>query len=124
MLPAVMLGIAMSVLAAACALVDPEPPGTQPVPLTVNNETGAPVDVRITTLTGDVAGSAMPTTVPPGVNRLPVTINVPVSAEWILELGDTHIPGAELDDYSARGCVIGVDLLDDGGYAFGCANDL
>ena len=121
---AVVLGIAMSVLGAACALVEPAAPATSPVQISVSNNTGAPVDSRVTMLTGDLVGSAVPAAVPNGALRTPVTIHVPVSREWILQLGGREIPGADLDDYSAQGCMVGIDLHDDGGYSFGCADAL
>lgn len=117
-------GIAICVLIGACALMDPVPPGTRPVQISVRNNAGRPVSVRVTTPAGVIPGSAVPSVVPSGPGTL-VTINVPVDREWTLELEPGGpIGGNEFDDYTANGCMFGVELLADGGYSYGCANEL
>lgn len=125
MLRAVLLGIAVPALAAACALVSPEPAGTRPVQLTIRNNTGSPVNVRVTTPAGGAANSAVPAVVPIGALGTPVTIYVPVVGEWALELGDqAQIPGTDFDEYTAQGCMFGVELDRGGAYSYGCLDEL
>ena len=125
MFRAFLLGIAVSLLTAACALLPAEPPGTRPLQLSVRNNTGAPVDIRVVMAGGTAAGSAVPPTVPIGGLGTPVTIYVPLSGDWMLEVGDqATLTSVDFDDYAAQGCTFGIELEGDGSYSFGCASDL
>jgi hypothetical protein len=121
---AVLLGIAVPVLAAACALVSPQPPGTRPIQLNVRNNTGAPVEVRVAMAGGSAAGPAVPPMVPIGGLGTPVTIYVPISGHWTVDVGQATLMRQDFEDLTAPGCTFGVELDLGGGYSFGCHSDL
>ena len=117
--------IAISILMAACALVDPVPPGTRPVQVTVQNNTDVPVDVVVTTPAGVVIGRGAPAVVPVGRVGSVVTIHVPDGDDWTLQLGrEARIPGADFNDYASQGCMVGVRLDGANGYSYGCVDEL
>ena len=125
MLRAVVLGIAMLVLAQACALLPPpQPANTRPIAITMRNHTGHPLEARITTpSTGEIPGSEVPPVVPAGVLDVPVTLHVPAVGDWNLEVGSgALIPSAEFENYP--GCALGMELSGDDSYSFGCLSDL
>ena len=88
MLRAIVLGVALAAVVAACALLPAEPPAdTRPVQITVHNSTGVPVEVRVIMAGGAGAGSAEPAVVPTAPLGTPVIIHVPLSGDWGLQLG-------------------------------------
>jgi hypothetical protein len=125
MLRAAVLGMAVLVLASACALLPPpQPANTRPIEITIRNNMGRPQEVRITTpSTGEIPGSAVPQVVPAGVLGVPVTLYVPVVGDWNLQVGSRAlIPAAEFENYPD--CVLGMKLQGGDNYMFGCLSDL
>ncbi len=81
MLRSVTLGVVLSVLAAACALVEPPvPAGTVTVQGEVRNERG-PVELGVTTPTGVVPDAVKPASLPAD-STTQVTFFVPATGEW------------------------------------------
>ena len=81
MFRAVTLGFAISVLVAACALVEqPPPPGTRVIQAEVRNLSKQSLEllVRASPTEGALPGAVRPSSVPPGSAAL-VTLFVPVA---------------------------------------------
>ena len=85
MLRSVTLSVALSVLAAACALVEqpvpPVPLGTTPVQVQVRNLSDAPVGELGVKVRGGMQHAAQPPSVP-GDSTTTVTFYVPNDGEW------------------------------------------
>jgi hypothetical protein len=84
-LRSVTLSVAVSVLAAACALVEPPvPPGTTPIQVEVHNLSDAPVGelgVKVRQDGGTLLHAAQPPSVPED-STATVTFHVPANDEW------------------------------------------
>ena len=128
MLRSVTLGVVLSVLAAACALVEPPvPAGTVTVQGEVRNERG-PVELGVTTPTGVVPDAVKPASLPAD-STTQVTFFVPATGEWSITVdgspdvtvGDPGVP--ERWDISADirdGCKLDIHLSADGGTGHEC----
>ena len=96
MLRAVPLGVAVSVFAAACALVtEAVPAGTVPVQATINNATAQEVPLAITTPAGATPGAVRPTTTAPGHSITDVTFYIPSGGDWAISVGPESAWGPE-----------------------------
>ena len=121
MLRSVTIGVALSVLAAACALVEqPPPPGTVMVQAEVHNARGL-VKLTVVTPPGSVLpGAVQPAYVPAG-STTNVTFYVPTSGQWWIAVNGTDdIDGADFSKHLRQGCRIEIDLMADGGWGYGC----
>ena len=80
---AVAVGVALSVLAAACALIEAPPPaGTVMVQVQVRNVSDAPLgELGVKVRGGVLPNSAQPPWVPADSTTV-VTLHVPISDEW------------------------------------------
>ena len=86
MLRSVTLGVALSVLAAACALVEePPPPSTGPFQVHVWNTRPDPVELTITSPEDMAAvGGVVQPALLPALSETIVTFHVPIRGEWAL----------------------------------------
>lgn len=126
MLRSVTLSLALSVLAAACALVEPPaPPGTYMVQIDVRNE--RPKSVPFTVyFGGQPRGDAVqPPSVPAGPSRTAVTLYLPLADDWEIAIdnGDIGaITGQGFDPTFRRECPLVIDIPATGDWRFGCAS--
>ena len=119
MLRSVTLGVAISVLAAACALVEPPvPPGTVTFEAEVRNASLRPARLAITTTTDSIPGVVRPDVLDPG-QILKVSFQVP-AGEWSVSIGDVDpIPNDVLILLVSRECPIWIEISE-GGVGYGC----
>ena len=114
MLRSVTLSVAISVLVAACALVEqPVPAGTTTVQGQVRNRTGHPVEITVKTPTGALHGAVQPGSVPAGLTP-DVTLHLPLGQEYALSAGGFDMPGISVDDYGRMGCRFDFEISSDG----------
>ena len=123
-LRSVTLGLALLVLATACALVEqPVPPGTIPLQVQVRNDRG-PVELTVMTPSGDLPGAVLPGAARPAAlaarSTTEVTFHVPPGDWWIAANGSPDIWGGDFSDAIRMGCALGIELTADGGYGYGC----
>ncbi len=127
MLRSVTLGIALSVLAAACAVVEqPVPAGTTPVQAQIRNNTGHPAEIIVLTPTGPLQGAAQPGSVPAGVTA-DVTLYLPLGQDYVLGVGGVHRLGRGVnggldgvDVFARRGCRLDIEIASDGFLGMKC----
>ena len=117
---AILLNVALSVLATACGLVEPPPPaGTRMIEAEVRNLTARPLQLGVSTPTGDLAGSAQPASLLPGATTR-VTFYVPMQGDWTIVLDPRErIPKSEFEQYLAPGCSTYIQL-DANAFEYGC----
>ena len=122
MLRSVTLGIAMSVLAAACALVEPPMPAdTFMVQGEVRNMRADPVKLEVRTPTGVLPGAVQPASLPAGPSTANVTYHLPIASEWWIAVnGDAFIASADFGPDIPPGCTLGIKLSADGSSTHGC----
>jgi|SoiMethySBSTD1v2_1073268.scaffolds.fasta_scaffold598413_1 hypothetical protein len=127
MLRAGALGVALAVLAAACALAEPPPPaGTRVVQAQVESDWPQPITPVVKTPAGTMQGAVQPATLPPR-STTTMTFYVPITGEWSVTFNPgVEIGGIDLDrNYnrgSKGGCTIpSIIIGDDGSYGQGCA---
>ena len=122
MLRAVTLGVALSVLVAACALVEPPvpPPGTRNVEARVRNASAVPVELKVVTATGRVLADAVwPPSLPAG-SETDVTFYVPDAGQWWIRVPDGgHIGERAVAIYAGRRCAFLMEFTADQGVDFG-----
>ena len=83
MLRAAILALTVSIVAFACALVDPmPPPGTTKSHALVHNTSPRPVDLTVRTPSGVLAGAVQPSSVLPG-RTVDVALFLPLGQWWI-----------------------------------------
>jgi hypothetical protein len=121
------LGVALAVIAAACALAEPPPPaGTRVVQAQVESEWPQPITPVVRTPAGVMQGAVHPATLQPRSTTM-VSMYVPIAGEWSISFNPgVEIPGIDLDRNSNRGskggCTIPLIVIgDDGGYGQACA---
>ena len=113
-LRSVTLGVALSVLVAACELAEPPvPAGTTTVQGQVRNRTGHPVDINVKTPTGPLLGAVQPGSVSVGLTT-DVTLHLPLGQEYALSAGGFDMPGISVDDYGRLGCRFDIEISSDG----------
>ena len=115
MLRAVALAVALSVLAAACALnTQPPPAGTVPIQARVRNETTRPTEFAVTTGLGVVPGAVQPSVAAPGATT-EVTFYVPSAGAWEIVINDASSFSSDRLARSIRdGCILGIVIAEDG----------
>ena len=124
MLRSVTLGLALSVLVAACALVEQPPPpvpaGTIPLQVQVQNMRREPAEFTVRTPDGVLAGAVQPATVP-GDSTTDVTFYAP-PGEWSIRVNGSSLGprGNDLPGVIRAGCSPLIGLEADGGFSFGC----
>lgn len=124
MLRSVTLGFVLSVLTAACALVEqpmpPVPAGTIPLHVQVQNMRREPAKLTVRTPDGDLAGAVEPATVP-GDSTTDVTIYAP-PGKWSFRINGSSfdILGNDLPGVIRNGCSPLFEVEADGGYSAGC----
>ena len=123
MLRSVTVGVALSVLAAACALTTQAPPAnTRMIQAHVRNTTVRPVELTITTLAGVLPGAVQPLSTVPAGTTTELILYVPLGGDWALATnGNDRFTNTdvELDPDLRRGCRLNLWLLDDG-LSLGC----
>ena len=123
MLRSVTLGFVLSVLAAACALVEPLPSvGTVMVQAQVRNRTGGQVDLSVQTLIDDVVrGTAEPASLRAGSTTI-VAFSVPSDDNWWIAVnGELSVPGNVAKEHFQRaGCLFQIELTADGPARWWC----
>lgn len=121
---AVTLSLAVSLLSAACALVEPPPPpGTYAVQMEVRNEW--PDSVPFTVYFGGQPrrDAVRPPSVPGGPSRTAVTFYLPLADDWEIAIknGDLGaITGQGFDPTFRRECPLVMELPRSGDWRFGC----
>ena len=124
MLRSVTLGIALSVLVAACALIEQPPPpvpaGTIPLQVQVQNMRREPAELTVKTPDGVLAGAVQPATLP-GDSTTDVTIYAP-PGKWSFRINGSSfdILGNDLPGVIRGGCSPLIVLEADGEYSVGC----
>ena len=110
-LRAVTIGVALSVLAAACALLEQPPPaGTRMVQIEVRNMREHPTDLGVTTLSGPLPGAAQPASLQ-AQSTSTVTFHIPMTGDWWIKVNDAYeIPRADLGPLIEQGCSIVIGL--------------
>ena len=129
MLRSVTLGVALSILFAACALVEPPPQAdTNMFHAEVRNQSRDLLELMVET-DRPLPGAAQPASVAPGTIA-DVTFNVPIDEEWSLFItgvdrdGDPYgssIEGWAFDALLDQGCHVVVDLWENNGRNVACA---
>jgi hypothetical protein len=122
MLRPLALGIAVSILAAACALVEPPPPaGTVMVQLQVKNGSFRPADLAVATMAGrPLPGLVRPPTVPPGATT-DVSFFVPLSSDWMIRVnGQDLIMRSDLRGRTGAINNIGIEVDQSGNSGWWC----
>ena len=125
MLRSVTLGLVLSLLVEACALVDePVPPGTTALQVQVRNERAGPVKLTVMTPNGDLPGAVLPGAVRPASvpahSTTNVTFYVPSGEWWIASNDSPDIIGSDFSDAIGTGCSLGIELNPHEEYAYGC----
>lgn len=128
MLRAVVLGVPLSVFAAACALTTPPPPaGTIPIHVEVHNMMARPAELTMRPPAGMVPGPPLPGAVqPPSLpagSSTDVTFWVPPAGPWWIFLQDSNlvISGEEINELVDVGCTIFIEFSADESAQLGCA---
>jgi hypothetical protein len=124
-LRSVTVGLALAILAAACALVEePVPPNTIPVQVQVRNERAGPVKLTVMTPNGVLPGAVLPGAVRPASvpahSTTDVTFYVPSGEWWIASNDSPDIIGSDLSEAIGTGCALGIELNPHEEYAYGC----
>lgn len=117
MLRAVALGIALFLLAAACALVEPPAPpaGTRPVQARVDNRRPDPVEITVRTPAGVLSGAAQPTSRVEAFSTTDLTLYVPIEGQWtIARNGNEMIRSVDLNPKLDEGCIVHISLRPNG----------
>ena len=121
---AVILSLAVSLLSAACALVEqPPPPGTRMFQAEVRNRSPRPLELLVqnSQTEGALPGAVRPLSVPPESTAI-VTFFVPVSGEWAILIDPrTAVRNDDIEMLMEQGCtMIYIETAGDGGYGSGC----
>lgn len=130
MLRSVTLGVALSILTAACALIEPPvPAGTYPMEAEVRNNSPRPVEFTVVRAVGGalpganaIAGAVQPASVPAGPSSSKVIFYLPIDGQWLIRIPDWgEIEGKDFGSFRAQQCgplVINLDA--NGGWGWGC----
>lgn len=120
-LRSVTLGVVLSVLATACALVEPPVPvDTYVLQGWVRNLTGHPVALHVVACCSGVhSGAAQPASVP-AHTEANVTYYVPLGGDWSIWADNIMIAGNDLIGSFGEECTLGVELAADGSSETGC----
>ena len=95
MLRSVTLGLVLSVLAAACALVEPPREAR-----TIQVRTDGPVELTVTTPTGGLPGAVQPASLQTG-STTTVTLYVPAGGNWAITVnGVPDVLGSTVEEWA------------------------
>jgi hypothetical protein len=122
-LRSVTLGLAMSVLSAACALVEPPvTAGTATVQVEVRNASRDLVELVVNTDTGERPGAVQPASVAPG-SSTDVFLSIPSDQAWTLDVEPFgwSIESWAFEALLDQGCEIVLKLWADSGRNLACA---
>ena len=130
MLRSVTLGLALFLLAAGCALIEPPPPpGTVKFQVEVRNASRDRYELVVETDGRAVDGSVQPASVAPG-SSASVTLSVPIDQTWELFAGGWNsdgdrfgstIEGWAVEALLDQNCNVVIDLWEDNGRNVACA---
>ena len=120
MLRCLALGLALSLLAAACALTEP-PPGTVRVEVEVHNRSHTPVEgLGIKVPGGMVLHAVEPPSVPADSTTM-VTFHVPIDNNWWIAVnGIGVLEGEALRKIVRNGCPLSIECSDRGAVKYDC----
>ena len=129
MFRAVTLGFAISVLVAACALVEqPVPAGTYPMEAEVRSAP-RPVDFSVVHAVGGalpgtnvIAGAVQPASIPAGPSNTKVTFYLPSDGQWLINIPSWgEIEGKDFGSFLAQQCApLVITFNADGSWGWGC----
>ena len=121
MLRSVTLSVALSVLAAGCALDSP-PAGSVLFRVQIRNASMDRVELAVGSDTGDIPGAVQPASVAPG-GIADVTFAVPIDEEWWLNLSGPNrdpndfrsvIEGSSVQGLAGQSCAVVINLRENG----------
>jgi len=121
-LRSVTLAMTLSVLAEACALVEPPPPaGTLMLNSEVRNMRAEPVQLEVGTPAGPLPSAVQPASLPAHTTTN-VTLYIPLTDDWSIFADDVPvIVNTEVSsEILRRGCRFGIELAADGAFSYGC----
>jgi len=120
MLRSVTLGVALSIMAAACALGDPPPPpGTRQFQVEVRNLRASPAQVTVTTPAGELPGAAQPALLPAG-SVTDLTVQVPADGKWSVRFDGEVVLAWDWANPKIGKCEIRLELTLGGNFGAGC----
>lgn len=122
-LRSVSLGVALSLLTGACALVEsPPPPGTYLVQAVVRNNSQLATEFTVSLPGGRVLqGAVQPSSVPAGPSMTNMTIRLPLDGRWQIDIPQWgEIEGGDFGGFLALKCPLVIDLEADGAWGWGC----
>ena len=130
MLRVVAMGLALSALAVACALVEPpQPVGTYPMEAEVRNGSPGPVEFTVRRALGGalpgmdaIEGGVQPASAPPGIST--VIFHLPSDGDWLIDIpGWGEIEGKDFGGFLALQCrPLLIEFEPDGAWGWpGCA---
>ena len=121
----VTFGLALTVLASACALVEPPAEaGTFIVPGEVRNMTPNTVELEVRTPAGVTSGAVQPASLPAGPSTTNVTYHLPIAGEWWIAVnGDPFFVSSPDFPEIRQGCTLRIELATDGSSTVGCNLD-
>jgi hypothetical protein len=123
-LRSVTLSVALSVLAAACALLEPPvPPGTVATHARVKNLENVPVELEVKMPTsGVLLGAVEPASLPANGTAM-VTFYLPVSGDWWITVnGSDMYAAADIREIGSGRCTLDMEVSADGHGGLGCAS--
>ena len=124
MLRAVALGIALFLLAAACALVEPPgpPDGTRPIQARVYNMTSDLVEITMRTPAGVLPGAVQPTSRIEPFSTTDLTLYVPLKGHWTIARNGNEMINSDVDSLDP-GCTVRISFRPTG-WGWGCEGSL
>jgi hypothetical protein len=122
MLRSVTVSVAMSVLATACALIEPPVPlGTFVIQGEFRNMRPGRVELEVRTPTGVLPGAVEPASLPAGPSTANVTYRLPITGKWWIAVnGDPFVASGDFGAELRQGCTLGIELSADGSASHGC----
>lgn len=119
MLRFVALGIVLSVVAAACGLIETKT--TDTIEAQVSNMSDRKVELYVVAAEGKIPDSAQPTELQPG-SMTSATFSVPREGNWAIVLSPiASYTRSDLEPVLAEGCPLSIELEAGGGIKLECA---
>jgi hypothetical protein len=115
------LGLALTILAAACALTtEVPPPGTRMVEAQVTNTGAVPITLGVRSSAGMLRGAAQPASLAARATQN-VRFFVPAGDDWWITVNDAGMfPGSDANVYIRQGCRLFMEVNPDGSGGIGC----
>lgn len=122
MLRSVTTGLALSMLAAGCALFEPPPPaGTVPLAARVTNTEPFEVELAVTTPSGVLAGAVQPRLLP-ARGTGDVTFYLPTAGDWTITVnGNPMFSGEDIEFGGDCPAPLQMEVSAGGGGGIGCS---